>query len=110
MHVYSDMTSEGIATGMEVFSDHPTATGYGTDTNAPPFVDRELMMKVGQLLDLALTLTLWLYVPILTLGIVGNGLSFHLLLKRAKTSSTYSYLATLSVMDSIFLIASIGNI
>ena len=85
---------------------------YNSTTSEPMAngMDPETMAKVVGLIDTALKLTLVLYVPILLLGLVGNSLSFPLLLHRAKTSSTYNYLVSLSVMDSIFLLSSIGKL
>ena len=83
-------------------------TTVALDSELP--YDPIVMAELDRIVKIALGLTMGLLVPILVFGIIGNSLSFHILLKTARFSSTYTYLASLSVMDSIFLISSIGKL
>ena len=42
--------------------------------------------------------------PLFLLGLIGNTLSFCVLVRRVKHSSTYTYLCSLCVADNLFLI------
>ena len=48
-----------------------------------------------------------IYTPIMVFGVIGNTLSFVVMVKKTRRSSTHNYLSTLCVMDTLFLVSSV---
>ena len=75
----------------------------------PPAIDPTVWARALAIRALSLNTTTWLYVPILLCGLVGNTVAFILLVRKSWKSSTYTYLASLSIVDSVFLLTSTGS-
>ena len=72
-------------------------------------VDIALMKRAKEIAQLGLYIGVGFYIPILVFGLVGNSLSFYILRRKLKMSSTHTYLSALAVVDSLFLFVSIGK-
>ena len=72
-------------------------------------MDVAQMMRAKEIAQLGLYIGIGLNIPILVFGLVGNSLSFYILRRKLKMSSTHTYLSALAVVDSLFLFVSIGK-
>ena len=73
-------------------------------------MDAAVAKRAKVIAQLGLYIGIGFYIPVLVLGLVGNNLSFYILKKKLRMSSTHTYLSALAVVDSLFLIGSVGKL
>ena len=89
-----------------VFHFHRTMT-YAVIGKELPYLnmsDSDQSEEIWRIQEATRLLCLIVYPMFLLFGLIGNTLSFCVLLKRVKQSSTYTYLCTLCIADNLFLL------